>query len=54
MSDNLFLGCPNCKQVWLYEGFPSDPYLSLVECLRCGYVGVGAGFKRHKREKNET
>lgn len=41
-----YLSCPKCKQVWKYEDYPSDPQLSLVECLHCGYVGVGASFPR--------
>ena len=47
----IFLSCPECKQIWKYEGYPSNPQLSLVECLRCGYVGVGASFPRPKEEK---
>jgi len=44
-----YFGCPKCRQIWAYSGYPNDPQLSLVECLHCGYVGVGAEFKRHTK-----
>jgi hypothetical protein len=43
----LFLGCPKCKQIWKYDGYPSDPQL----CLRCGYIGMGCTFPRMNKEK---
>jgi len=46
-----YLSCPKCKQIWKYESYPSDPQLSLVECLHCGHVGVGASFPRQKKDK---
>jgi Zn ribbon nucleic-acid-binding protein len=47
----LFLGCPKCKQIWKYDGYPSDPQVSSIQCLRCGYIGMGCTFPRMNKEK---
>jgi predicted RNA-binding Zn-ribbon protein involved in translation (DUF1610 family) len=42
----LYLKCPNCGQVALWEGYPSNPILSMVECRRCGYIGPGCSYDK--------
>ena len=51
MSKELYLGCPKCRQVWKWDGYPNDPQLSSIQCLHCGHVGVGASFPRMKGVK---
>lgn len=41
----LQLKCPQCKSISAYAGYPADPILSNVQCLTCGYIGVGGSFK---------
>ena len=43
----MTLKCPKCHSVAEYSGYPSDPKLSTVVCLSCGYAGQGATFPRH-------
>jgi len=44
----LILECPKCGDISYYGGYPQDPQMSTVLCLRCGYAGAGMAFKRMK------
>jgi predicted nucleic-acid-binding Zn-ribbon protein len=44
----LILKCPKCGQASYYEGYPSDPQVSTVMCMKCGYSNMGYVFKRLK------
>lgn len=43
---DMKLKCPKCKTVLPYGGYPSNPNVSTVACLTCGYVGAGYAFHR--------
>lgn len=45
VKPKLELQCPKCKFRAPYSGYPSEPILSTILCLACGYAGPGATFK---------
>ena len=47
MASILMLTCPRCHTESGHGGYPSDPVLSTVMCLHCGYGGPGGGFTHH-------
>lgn len=42
------LECPECKQISEWKGYPSNPQLSGIQCLACGFIGEGFRFRRIK------
>jgi len=40
------LKCPKCGQVAEWTGYPADPQVSTIMCLKCGYKGAGGSFER--------
>ena len=49
----MILKCPSCGQEAEWEGYPTDPKLSTVVCLRCGHGAPGAAFPRVKPESGQ-
>jgi predicted RNA-binding Zn-ribbon protein involved in translation (DUF1610 family) len=49
-AKKLYLKCPHCGRVDLYGGYPSDPQVSTVMCMRCGWSGMGCAFERVKKK----